>query len=379
MRKSGRIKIIFLSMSISFLLLAPMVSSLNIYQTKEPEFDSGSYSSIIEVDIKVKTSSGSWKDDSITADVGKTLEFKITASFKANREYWPGGVAVSLPTVSNKPMFELDEESLELIKGGTTGLIVLKDDKKVSWSWVPLSTPCELEMKFKAKIKKAASSQRVKALACGDVYDQNGNYIGCEEEDDYVKVTGQGGSCCFPAGTKITMADGSVKNIEDVKASDWVLSFDVKTGLFTSWMVKMTGYPVHPVISINNGLIETTVDHPVYVKKQNGQKGWAAYDPERSKDAITYFGNIYQLEITDKLLTKEQKWVEIETISLPGDSVQTYNILSFSGMRTYFANGILVYEEHPTFSMIKYILDSFINKIESSMGSNPLLKSLLKL
>jgi len=387
MREKGRVRYFILSLTIVFLMLMPAVTSLNINQVNEQKIELESYSSynikdmssIIQVDIKVKTPTGSWNDDSVTADVDTTLEFKITASFTATRQYKPGGVAVSLPTVSKKPMFDVDETSLELIKGSTVGLTEIKDDRKVSWMWLPLETPCEVEMKFKAKIKKAGSSQRVEATACGDVYDQNGKYIDYEEEEDYVKVTGQGGSCCFPAGTKITMVDGSLKNIEDVKAGEWVLSYDVRTGLYTSWMVKMTGLPVHPVYSINDGLLEATVDHPIYVKKQSGQKGLAACDPERSKNAITYFGDVYQLEIGDKLLTSNGEWVEIETVSSPGESVQTYNLLSFSGQRTYFANGVLVYEEHPKFAMIRYILNGFINEIESSWSSSPLIEILSKL
>lgn len=44
----------------------------------------------------------------------------------------------------------------------------------------------------------------------------------------------QGGVTCFVAGTKINMADGTYKNVEDLKLGDIVRSFDVATGKFVT-------------------------------------------------------------------------------------------------------------------------------------------------
>jgi hypothetical protein len=45
---------------------------------------------------------------------------------------------------------------------------------------------------------------------------------------------------CFLAGTPVTMADGSSKPIEQVRAGDWVMSFDQKTGETKPGRVKRT-------------------------------------------------------------------------------------------------------------------------------------------
>lgn len=165
--------------------------------------------------------------------------------------------------------------------------------------------------------------------------------------------------CCFPAGTLITMADGSYKNIEDIRIGDKVLSYDTVKGRFTTWRVKMLGKPVHPVISINHGLVRVTVDHPFFVKKTTGEVGWAAFDVERAEKVVTFNGDLLRMEIGDKLFTSDGKWIEITSIEDNSTPVQTYNILSFSGTKTYFANNILVYEEHPPSRIMKFILKLF--------------------
>ena len=118
----------------------------------------------------------------------------------------------------------------------------------------------------------------------------------------------------------------------------------------------MLGKPVHPVITINDGLIQATVDHPFYVKKTDGSKGFAAYDISNIENVITYDGEILQLEEGDQLLTSDGKWITIDSITFDPTTVQTYNILSYSGTKTYFANGVLVYEEHPPQCITDYYL-----------------------
>jgi hypothetical protein len=293
----------------------------------------------IGCDLKVKKSDGKYQDDALTAKTGSELQFKIDVTTSGGKTL----VVVVLPFIDEEPMFYYLESS---------EIPVYSDEYTVMWGF--FSNP-PATITFKARILKAGTGQ-----VSATVSDRETD----ESDSDFVEVTGEGkDQCCFPAGTKITMADGSIKNIEDVKAGDWVLSFDVKTGLFTSWMVKMTGNPEHLVYSINNDLIETTVDHPFYVKKPDSTKGWGAIDPELARSAITYTGEVLSLDVGDQLFTVEGEWVTVTSIESSNDFVQTYNLLSFSGMRTYFANGILVYEEHPPLSMVKYFLRLIINKV----------------
>ncbi len=179
--------------------------------------------------------------------------------------------------------------------------------------------------------------------------------------------------CCFPAGTQITMADGTYKNIEDIRVGEKVLSYDIDNDEHSNWRVKMLGKPVHPVMTVNDDLVQATVDHPFYVKKDDGRQGWAAYNPVDAATAITYRGEILNLEIGDYLYSSDGEWITIENIEFRPEPVQTYNLLSFSGKHNYFANGVLVYEEHPPQCITDYILDLIGNKyplLEQSFKEN---------
>ena len=78
---------------------------------------------------------------------------------------------------------------------------------------------------------------------------------------------------CFPKGTKIRMADGSSKSIEEVEEGDYVLSFDEKTNKLVSKRVvatRCTGYKdVYEFKTISGRKVTCTNNHPVYTKK-----GW---------------------------------------------------------------------------------------------------------
>jgi hypothetical protein len=130
-------------------------------------------------------------------------------------------------------------------------------------------------------------------------------------------------------------------------------------------MVKMLGNPVHRVFEINNGLISATADHPFYLKKSDDTIGWGAIDIHKAKKSNTFEGNFLKMEEGDKLLKSNGEWIEITSIKATADLVQTYNILSFSGTRTYFANDLLVYEEHPTYlissNFLEFLFEQFPN------------------
>jgi hypothetical protein len=57
---------------------------------------------------------------------------------------------------------------------------------------------------------------------------------------------------------------------------------------------------------------------------------------------------------------------EITKITYDSQPIQTYNILSFSGTKTYFANGLLVYEEHPPYCIAKWFFGLFKEKFPYS-------------
>jgi len=328
--------VVIIIMLVINLLVIP-IAGANI--ATRDDFEDISILANVECDLKVKKPDGKYQDTALTVKTGTELQFKIDIKTSG------GGtlVVVVLPSIDDEPMFYYLESS---------EIPVYTDDYTLMWGFV-FNPPAAIT--FKAKVLKAGT---------GDVQATVSDTDTDESDTDFVEVTGEGkDQCCFPAGTKITMVDGSLKNIEDVKAGEWVLSYDIVTGLYTSWMVKMTGLPVHPVYSINDGLLEATVDHPIYVKKSDNKMGWGAINPELAKTAIVYNGEVLSLDVGDQLFTVDGKWVTVTSIESSGEFVQTYNLLSFSGMRTYFANGILVYEEHPPLSMARYFLRLFGERV----------------
>jgi len=79
----------------------------------------------------------------------------------------------------------------------------------------------------------------------------------------------------------------------------------------------------------------------LYVEKPDGRRGWAAINPEHSKARYNY-RNSMPLEIGDRLLTEDGKWVQIYSITFKPGPVRTYTFMVDSVFHDYFANGFLV-------------------------------------
>jgi len=91
--------------------------------------------------------------------------------------------------------------------------------------------------------------------------------------------------CCFPAGTMVTMADGGLKPIEKIREGDRVLSYDVEKGVFVHRRVLSTIIVVREgIYEINGGILSPMDDHPLYVEKPDGRRGWATIKPRAFKD-----------------------------------------------------------------------------------------------
>ena len=148
---------------------------------------------------------------------------------------------------------------------------------------------------------------------------------------------------CFLAGTKISMADGSFRNIEDIKSGDLVKSFDVFSGRFVGARVKSL----------------------------------LCYGKER-------MGSDYYLVINDELrvtpnhkLFVDNKWVEAGSLKV-GDVG-----LDVSGSMVSFGSLVKVFSREPSFDLLlvsggTYFADGFLVKSDveminiKSVSSNPI-------
>lgn len=349
---SRKIKIFFVLLFLITLLSGSLKGISIINSVEENSF----FSESIDVEFKVKKPGSNWEDESLTADVDAVLDFKIEV--QTHRRYEGVGIYVTLPTVGGSNMFEYVSDSSSPKPVLPFG-IWDADNSSVMWFWFKTGSSWFKEASFKAYIRKEETKD-VDVKVTGVIsFDPDDPLF--DEAFDSVEVTGEeDGPCCFPAGTRISMADGEYKNIEDIKVGDWVLGFNPETNRRYIWQVKMLGNPVHKVISINNGLIKATIDHAFYIKKQDGEVGWGVYDVESGRKSNVIKDDLLSLREKDKLFSYNKGWIEVENISVSQDRVQTYNILSYFGRRSYYADDLLVHEEYPKNLLLSYRFHSLL-------------------
>ena len=132
---------------------------------------------------------------------------------------------------------------------------------------------------------------------------------------------------CFPAGTKIRMADGTTKGIEEIEEGDYVLSFDEKTNKLISKRVvatRITGYKdVYEFKTISGQKVTCTNNHPVYTRQ-----GWKFIcEADDIATLNTKTGTYYH----ESLLGSRYKGF-----------AKVYN-LEVEDTHTYIANGFIVH------------------------------------
>ncbi|WP_081249526.1 RHS repeat-associated core domain-containing protein [Flavobacterium psychrophilum] len=150
---------------------------------------------------------------------------------------------------------------------------------------------------------------------------------------------------CFIAGTKITMADFSTKNIENVKIGDLIQTYNTETNTVEIKEVllpEISKSDSFVEIKFEDGTLNTnTLSHPYYVVK----KGWCSYD---SKEAIKKYnvevGDLkegdYVYKLNNNGTIQNIKIVSIKIIEI---KQKTYNLSNVKDNHNFFANGILVH------------------------------------
>ncbi|RLF79956.1 hypothetical protein DRN38_04820, partial [Thermococci archaeon] len=136
-------------------------------------------------------------------------------------------------------------------------------------------------------------------------------------------------STCFPVGTRIVMADGSYKNIEDIAISDKLLSFDIcnntlvvgiVTKIYKHFPDESRGYYI---FSTEDGeQLRATPEHVLFVNKR-----WMP---------------AYKVKISDSLKTVNGGETKVYSIQYVSEKTWAYN-LEVQPFNTFFAEGILVH------------------------------------
>jgi hypothetical protein len=143
---------------------------------------------------------------------------------------------------------------------------------------------------------------------------------------------------CFAAGTKIAMADGSKKNIENIKVGDKILSWDFSKNKKIEGEVIGLWNGMHDDIYIINEKIKVTAEHPFWTKEE----GWASINP---KETLEKHGmNIGKLNAGYHFMDEKGNSVEIKSIVSDFGEIMTYN-LRIKNYENYYANDVLVHNK----------------------------------
>jgi len=151
---------------------------------------------------------------------------------------------------------------------------------------------------------------------------------------------------CFPAGTKITMSDNSLKNIEDVKIGDEILAFDVEAQEKKPAEVIEIESPIREgYYKLNENLLRVTDEHPIFARKPDGTTGWASINPEKTHKETPL--PMMNLEVDDEIFTVDKVWVKIKSMEYVKGKIQTYNLKTVERYNTFYADGVLVHNKIP--------------------------------
>jgi uncharacterized membrane protein YgcG len=160
---------------------------------------------------------------------------------------------------------------------------------------------------------------------------------------------GGGGGGCFPAGTAITMADGSLENIESIKSGDQVISYDEERDqLYQSTVVAILHHPAKEQIIFNlkfasGRSLAVNDNHPIYLVELKRYVN--------SKYLIERFQSGRSVTLLDQSGAQERLvGVDESTARIPVYNFHVSGRQAYSDKRgiggtghNYFANGILVH------------------------------------
>ena len=145
---------------------------------------------------------------------------------------------------------------------------------------------------------------------------------------------------CFLPDTKVTMADGSLKNIQDVKIGEKVVGRNGEVspvlGIHRPSVRQSAGGS--KVYAFNGGRFFVTAEHPFLTTE-----GWKAINPVISKEKHPEISSIAHLKVGDTLITDHGKVVLHSITSKEVDPNTTVYNLILGGDHTYIADGYVVH------------------------------------
>lgn len=152
------------------------------------------------------------------------------------------------------------------------------------------------------------------------------------------------GWTCFPAGTRIYMADKTEKNIEDIKIGERVMGYDGKA--MKPAVVLELDAPIrdhlYKLIFIDGTTLRLTSEHPIYTSE-----GWKSVDPQKTFEDVPNLP-VKKLSIGDMVFNNKGTYTKLlSMLYIPGN-VQTYNLKKVSRFNNFFADSYLAHNKVST-------------------------------
>lgn len=162
---------------------------------------------------------------------------------------------------------------------------------------------------------------------------------------------------CFVAGTKITLADGSVANIEDIKQGDIVSTFDLTSNEIKYNKVNAVySKEVSQIVEYkfdNGEILKCTIDHPIYVDG----KGWSSYDEVVSNKMYSLEQKVSTIQLGD-VVKLHNGTTSIAEMNLIDENTIVYNLQDIEGNHNFFANNVLVHNRYCFIAGTKITLEN---------------------
>ena len=158
---------------------------------------------------------------------------------------------------------------------------------------------------------------------------------------------------CFAAGTKISLANGDTKNIEDIVIGDEVLGWNGETieasvvintdhshTVESHWRACESLGDKPSLYTINDTGIEFTPEHPFLTKE-----GWKSLVPDIRQEPYKSESPSQVLKVGD-FINVNDEWEEVKEIKVvSSDADETVYNITVDKLHSYIANGIIVHNK----------------------------------
>ncbi len=165
-------------------------------------------------------------------------------------------------------------------------------------------------------------------------YDSSSGKITINKITGDVTITASATSFCLVKGTKISLANGETKNIEDITYNDLLLVWNYETGSYTYeypiWIENSKTAVFYQKTTFSDGTVLKTVGkHGVFSKDIN------AFVSVNDSDNFKIGTKVAKLDENNKI-----KYVEVVNIEIVNEEVEYYHVVS-TRYYNIFANNIL--------------------------------------